>query len=86
MFWKRFTDWQKRWMSLWNRCLSLYLEQRISFELFKSRICHQVRDSGDIDFMIRILENDTILLNITSENGIQKSFIFSYAGLPEPSE
>lgn len=41
--------------------LEPYLEERISFELFKSRICHQVRDSGDIDFMIRILENDTIL-------------------------
>ena len=35
-------------------------EYRNSFETFKSNICHQVKDMGDINFIIDTLENDTI--------------------------
>lgn len=35
-------------------------EYRSSFETFKSNICHYVKDVGDIDFIIDILERDTI--------------------------
>lgn len=35
-------------------------EYRSSFETFKSNICHHVKDMGDIDFIIDILENDVI--------------------------
>jgi len=33
---------------------------RISFDVFKSNICHLVKDKGDIDFMIDLLQNDDI--------------------------
>lgn len=33
---------------------------RTSFEVYKSNVCHLVKDKGDIDFMIDILENDEI--------------------------
>ncbi|EET62693.1 DNA-binding helix-turn-helix protein [Marvinbryantia formatexigens DSM 14469] len=35
-------------------------EYRSSFETFKSNICHHVKDMGDIDFIIEILESDKI--------------------------
>lgn len=35
-------------------------EQRMDFEIFKSNVCHYVKDLGDIDFMIRVLESDSI--------------------------
>ena len=35
---------------------------RSNFETFKSNTCHRVKDMGDIDFMIYILENDEIRL------------------------
>jgi len=35
-------------------------EYRCSFETFKSNTCHQVKDMGDLDFMIRLLESDEI--------------------------
>ena len=35
-------------------------EYRSSFETFKSNICHHVKDVGDIDFMINVLESDEI--------------------------
>ena len=35
-------------------------EQRASFELFKSNVCHHVKDMGDIDFLIQTLTNDEI--------------------------
>lgn len=35
-------------------------EYRSSFETFKSNICHHVKDMGDIDFMIHVLETDEI--------------------------
>ena len=33
---------------------------RATFETFKSNVCHQVKDLGDIDFMIDIIEKDQI--------------------------
>jgi transcriptional regulator with XRE-family HTH domain len=36
------------------------MEYRQSFDIFKSNICHQVRDMGDIDFIIDTLETDKI--------------------------
>lgn len=35
-------------------------DYRCSFETFKSNICHQVKDLGDIDFIIETLEADEI--------------------------
>ena len=35
-------------------------EYRSSFETFKSNVCHHVKDMGDIDFMIGVLESDEI--------------------------
>ena len=34
--------------------------KRCSFELYKSNVCHQVKESGDIDFIIETLERDDI--------------------------
>lgn len=34
--------------------------KRISFELFKSNVCHYVKDKGDIDFIIETLSSDDI--------------------------
>ena len=35
-------------------------EYRCAFETFKSSTCHHVKDMGDLDFMIRLLESDEI--------------------------
>ncbi len=35
-------------------------EYRSSFETFKSNTCHHVKDMGDIDFMLHVLESDEI--------------------------
>ena len=35
-------------------------EYRSSFETFKSNTCHHVKDMGDVDFMIQVLESDEI--------------------------
>lgn len=35
-------------------------EYRGSFERFKSYICHRVKDMGDIDFLIHVLETDEV--------------------------
>ncbi len=35
-------------------------EYRTSFETFKSNTCHHVKDLGDVDFMIQLLESDEI--------------------------
>ena len=37
-----------------------YLEKRSSFELFKSNVCHRVKELGDIGFLIETLEKDDI--------------------------
>lgn len=40
--------------------LSDRMEYRQSFEVFKSNICHMVKDMGDIDFIIDVLESNKI--------------------------
>ena len=35
-------------------------EYRSAFETFKSNVCHQVKDMGDLDFIVCILESDEI--------------------------
>ncbi|MBQ6077915.1 MAG: helix-turn-helix transcriptional regulator [Clostridia bacterium] len=35
-------------------------EYRSSFEIFKSNICHRVKDMGDTDFMLDLLQSDKI--------------------------
>lgn len=40
--------------------VELYLENRIDFELFKSSICHELKEKGDIKFVIEMLEEDPI--------------------------
>ena len=40
--------------------LEPHLSKRISFELFKSNVCHQVKEQGEIDFVIQTLEQDYI--------------------------
>lgn len=37
-----------------------YLENRCSFELFKSNVCHKLKQLGDIDFIIDTLESNDI--------------------------
>ena len=36
------------------------LEYRSSFEVYKSNVCHMVKDMGDINFIIETLESDRI--------------------------
>jgi len=36
------------------------IEQRPSFDLFKSNVCHRLRELGDIDFLIEVLEDNKI--------------------------
>lgn len=36
------------------------MEKRCSFELFKSNVCHWLKEEGDIDFLIQVLESDFI--------------------------
>lgn len=36
------------------------LNSRIHFELYKSNVCHRVKELGDIDFIINTLEQDDI--------------------------
>lgn len=40
--------------------LEPYIAKRSSFENFKSTVCHQVKELGDIPFMANLLENQTI--------------------------
>ena len=35
-------------------------DYRSDFEVFKSNICHYVKDMGDLDFIVYVLENDEI--------------------------
>ena len=39
---------------------SEHKEYRSSFEIFKSNVCHMVKDMGDLNFIIDTLENDRI--------------------------
>ncbi len=43
-----------------EQLLTPCFEERISFELFKSNVCHKLKKLGDIDFIIDTLENDEI--------------------------
>lgn len=36
------------------------VEKRCSFELFKSNVCHKLKNMGDIDFLIDTLDSDDI--------------------------
>lgn len=40
--------------------LAPYFEKRCSFELFKSNVCHHLKELGDIDFVIDTLEKNQI--------------------------
>ncbi len=40
--------------------LEPYFETRITFDLFKSNVCHRLKELGDIDFLIETLEKDEI--------------------------
>lgn len=40
--------------------LEPHIEQRCSFELFKSNVCHRLKELGDINFVIEVLESDDI--------------------------
>lgn len=40
--------------------LEPYLVKRCDFESFKSSICHKVKEEGDIDFIIRLIESEEI--------------------------
>ncbi len=40
--------------------LSPYLQKRISFELYKSNVCHRLKELGDIQFIIETLKKDDI--------------------------
>lgn len=35
-------------------------EKRASFEVFKSNVCHRVKNLGEIQFMIKLLKSDLI--------------------------
>lgn len=39
---------------------SIRESKRTSFDVFKSNVCHYVKDKGDIDFIIETLSNDEI--------------------------
>lgn len=40
--------------------LKPYYLERVDFELFKSNICHRLKEMGDEDFIIDLLESDSI--------------------------
>lgn len=37
-----------------------YIENRIDFELFKSNVCHSLKEKGDVSFLVETLEMDPI--------------------------
>ena len=40
--------------------LAPFMEKRSSFELFKSSVCHRLKELGDIDFILDTLQRDII--------------------------
>ena len=40
--------------------LESYMNRRVSFEVFKSNVCHRVKEQGDIAFLTEALEQDLI--------------------------
>lgn len=55
--------------------VSNFTEDRYDFEIFKSNICHRVKDEGDFNFIIDILEKDDINCYF-EKNGFLKLFIY----------
>ena len=43
-----------------EQLLESEMEKRCSFELFKSNVCHRLKELGDIEFLIEALEKDDI--------------------------
>jgi len=41
--------------------LSEHMEYRPAFEIYKSNICHSVKDLGDIDFLMAVIKSDRII-------------------------
>lgn len=37
------------------------IENRLDFEVFKSNVCHRIKDMGEIDFIVKELQNDNIM-------------------------
>jgi len=40
--------------------LEPYMKKRSSFELFKSNVCHKLKELGDIDFLMDLIDRDEI--------------------------
>ena len=40
--------------------ISPYVEKRVDFEIYKSNVCHRLKELGDEAFLIEILESDSI--------------------------
>ena len=40
--------------------LAPYLTKRSSFELFKSNVCHRLKELGDVDFLIKTIESGEV--------------------------
>lgn len=53
------------------------MEKRCSFELFKSNVCHWLKEEGDIDFLIQVLESDLIRGKLKNFWRIKESKIFA---------
>lgn len=43
-----------------EQLLAPCFETRCSFELFKSNVCHRLKELGDVDYIIEVLEKDEI--------------------------
>ncbi len=41
--------------------LEPYMEPRPAFDLFKSSVCHRLKELGDVDFLIHTIESDDIM-------------------------
>jgi len=43
-----------------DKLLAPFFEKRCSFENYKSNVCHQLKELGDIQFLIKVLTDDSI--------------------------
>lgn len=57
------------------------MEKRCSFELFKSNVCHWLKEEGDIDFLIQVLESD-LIRKYYNRKWYLESFYKNWAGKP----
>lgn len=39
---------------------TIYFTERVPFEIFKSNVCHHLKDVGDMQFIVDVLENQLI--------------------------